>query len=119
MNINCTTLITIKDVGKLINKFDERTILKWLKIKKIAIYGSRPKMVYLFDVQLEIHLEMRESLEKRYGEKWHIVFEAAAVDGEIKRAVFALHPKPNIYQAKSQIVNSVNNKIKKRIKCNH
>ena len=116
MRIECTTLLTLKEVGEMIKKIDERSIIKWLENKNIGIWSKRPSMVYQFEVELAIQLEIVESLKKQYGEKWHIIYEAAAVDGEIKRAVFALHPKPNIYQAKSQIVNSVKTKIKQRIR---
>lgn len=69
-------LLTLKEVGVLINRKDNRSIKKWIRDHRIPIHKDGREFVYRLQVEQELWRPFAEDLVERYPNTWKYRLES-------------------------------------------
>jgi len=76
---------------------DNRTTLNWLRGHNIEpVKMGREYVIFQWDVDLAIQLNMVEGLKKRFPSTWAEIYKAGTKDEYMVKSVFKIHPPKDL-----------------------
>ena len=79
--MNCTAILTLKDVGELIHRKDTECIKKWLHYNKVTIHRlGNLTYVYLIDFNCAMMLPQIKDFKRKYPTQWVAYYQKTIKD---------------------------------------
>jgi hypothetical protein len=79
--MNCTAILTLKDVGELIHRKDTECIKKWLHYNKVTIHRlGNLTYVYQIDFNCAMMLPQIKDFKRKYPTQWVVYYQKTIKD---------------------------------------